>query len=118
LVDSLGKKIKEDVFRMVFADVVEVQQNKQGTVHASVDVFDTSSRQLIGSYPVSSNAAFTNSFATYHGNREALDCDTEQLTNNRFSPFPSNEELAVQASQGLKQSLNELIRDNRDVLLD
>lgn len=118
LVDSLGKKIKEDVYRMVFADVVQVQQQKRGTIHASVDVLDTSSRQLIGSYPVSSNADFSNVFATFHGNPDALDCDTQELTNNRFSPFPSNEELAVQASQGLKQSLLDLVRENRRLLLD
>ncbi len=118
MVDSLGKKVKQDLYRMIFADVVEVSQTKQGRLHATIDIINTASRQIVKSYPVSSNADFSNIFATFHGNPQALDCDTEELTKRRFSPFPSSEQLAIQASQGLKASVLDVVVDNKRILLD
>lgn len=108
--DSLGKVIKVDNLKKVRATVFEVYQFKSCLIDALVEVKDLNKNQVLDRFPLVSEFLFEHYYATLKGDRRA--CDDVYLTylNNRFVPFPSNEQMVFDTGTDLKFQLKQLLQ--------
>lgn len=107
--DSLGNYIKVDNFKTVRCVFYEFTQTKFIEVVGDVAFKHINSSQIINSYPLASGFKFEHRFATYKGDRRALDNSLLPLLDLRRVQFPSNEEMVYSAGEDLKQKLKQII---------
>lgn len=114
--DSLGNDIRIPNFKEVEAEVTETTQSKTAFVGGSVDMYDASTDQLIYTENVSAEALFENHFGTYSGDRRALSEEKRRIVGGRELPFPSNEQMVMDAAELLKRQAESIIASQRRVL--
>lgn len=112
VLDEDGNKIKVDIYKNVSAILHITRQEKQVLIGGDVVYRDLLKNQNIDSYPLSSEFIFENVFATFRGDREALTNDDLRIIQNRFIPFPSNEQMVLDAGEDLKIRLKEILKNN------
>ena len=111
--DSLGKNITVDDIRKVTCSVYEFVQFKNVQVVAKVDFINFTTNQLINSFPLGSEWIFENGYATYNGDRRAVENDYWPFFDRRALPFPTNEQMVLNCSADIKQKLRSVILNNR-----
>lgn len=111
--DSLGNAIKVDNMKTVRIDIYEFTQFKSAQVVAKVDYVDNSSKQLISSFPLTSEFIFENIYSNFKGDKRAADEAYYQYFNNRVVPFPSNEQMVFDTGEDLKLKLKQIITRNK-----
>lgn len=110
--DSLGNDIKVDNVIMVKARFFEVNQYKSAQIVAEVVTFDLKQNQTLQSFPIDSGFVFENAYATYRGDKRALETKDWDLVNNQRVPFPSNEQMVYDSGEDLKQQLKSIIKQH------
>lgn len=110
--DSLGNPIMVDRFKDVTAVVTITTQEKEVFVGGTVVYIDLRRNREVNSFPLSTEFVFQNSFATYRGDDRALTFEDKQLINNRFVPFPNNEQMVFDAGTDIKERFKEILRNN------
>ena len=113
LKDSTGNSIKIDIYKRVRCKLNVISQTKSTQVIGQVNYFNLSNNQLFRSFPLASEFIFKNDYATYKGNRRALDKYDYSLTNNRYVPFPSNEQMVYDSGEDLKERIRLIIIQNK-----
>ncbi|WP_298143560.1 hypothetical protein [Flavobacterium sp.] len=111
--DSLGKNVTVDDIRKVNCSVYEFVQFKNVQVVAKVDFINFSTNQLVNSFPLGSEWIFENGYATYNGDRRAVENDYWPFFDRRVLPFPTNEQMVLNCSADIKQKLRAIIINNR-----
>ena len=111
--DSLGNEIKVDKFVKVKAGLIEFNQNKATQILANVSFYDNRTKGLINSFPLESEFIFSNTYASFTGDKIALTNEDLNHVNNRQVPFPSNEQMVYDTGQDLKLKLKDIIRNYR-----
>ncbi len=102
--DSTGKKLKEDKFKTVYADVTEVHREKAAMVRGLMKVYHYNTAATISTRPLSVEALFSDYASTYRGDRRAL-CDTDHSRLKTYPlPFPHDEDMIADATYKLKDS--------------
>ncbi|MCQ0110810.1 hypothetical protein SAMN04487906_0985 [Zhouia amylolytica] len=109
LKDSLGNFIKIDNFKTVRCVFYEFTQSKFVEVIGDVDFKESQTKQTLNSYPLASGYKFEHRFATYKGDRRALDNSLLPLLELRRIGFPSNEEMVYNAGEDLKATLKSIV---------
>jgi hypothetical protein len=107
--DSLGDDIKVDKFIIAKARVFEIQQFKSSQILGEVIYSDTVSNHFFGRHPIESGFIFENIYATFLGNRRALNKEDIALTRNEPLPFPTNEQMVFDTGEDLKNRLKQII---------
>ena len=107
--DSLGNVIKVDRYKTIVCDVTQFTQFKSTQVKGQVKYNDLITKQLIDTFPLDSEFVFEHSYATYNGDRNALDATYNDLIRLRAVPFPSNEQMIFDTGEDLKAKLKEII---------
>ncbi|PKA84597.1 hypothetical protein ATE92_2795 [Ulvibacter sp. MAR_2010_11] len=110
--DSLGNPIKIDKFETVTARLHITEQTKSVLVAGNVVYRDLIARRDLNNYPLSSEFIFENVFATYHGDKRALDPEDWNWVNNRYVHFPSYEQMVLDAGDDIKIRLKEILKNN------
>ena len=110
--DSLGNDIKVDNVITVKARFFEVNQFKSAQIVAEVVTFDLKRNQTLQSFPIDSGFVFENAYATYRGDKRALDNRDWNLVNSHRAPFPSNEQMVYDSGEDLKLQLKNIIKRN------
>lgn len=110
--DTSGNDIKVDRFVNVYADVIEVLQQKNARLSGRLEYFDARTGNLLVSEPLAAEAIFENYASTFSGDRRALSKETKQRLGNEPVPFPTDEQLLLQAAQQLKPVIKRLVRNN------
>ena len=109
--DSLGNDIKEDKFINVRARLFEVEQFKQAEILANVVFTDLKTQETLEQFNIDSAFVFEHFYATFRGDRRALNRDDRDLIRNRPLPFPSNEQMIFDSGEDLKIRLKKIIQD-------
>ncbi len=105
--DSLGNDIREKRYIRVRADVIRTHQEKSGFVSAQMKLTDLKDGRVLISRPINSEVRFYHMGQTFSGDRRALRSRDRRYIS--LQPFPSDEELIIEAAQGLKPLfINEL----------
>jgi hypothetical protein len=107
--DSLGNDIKEDKFTKVTCEYFETRQFKTSTIVASAEFKDTKTKQLLDRFPVESTFLFEHFFATYQGDKRAIEDVYLDYISNRRVIFPNTEQMIFDTGEDLKLRLKEII---------
>jgi hypothetical protein len=107
--DEDGNKIEVDRFIDVTCNYYEVLQSKAVNIVGQVRYNNTGNGQLVKSFPLASEYVFEHYYATYDGDRRALDDVLLGYTRNRVVPFPTNEQMIYDVGEDLKQRLKTII---------
>ena len=107
--DSLGNAIKIDKFKTIVCEINEFMQFKSVKVNGQVFYKNLKTKQLLDTFPLESEFVFEHSYATYNGNKSALDTNYLSLIKLRSVPFPNNEQMIFDAGEDLKLRLKSII---------
>jgi hypothetical protein len=103
--DTLGNDIKRKRFVWIAADVLEVYQTKAARVQAALEVYDGRHQNLLQSSPLSTEIRFEHYASTFRGDQRALSDQSRCRIGSQPRPFPSNEDMLVQAADNMKHEL-------------
>lgn len=111
VLDSLGNKIKIEHFVKVKGTLYKTIQTKALAIQGKVDYLDLHRDQLVNSYPLETEFVFENVFARFSGDERLLSKEDKQILRNRFVPFPTNEQMMVDASGDIKDRLVPILKN-------
>ena len=109
ILDEEGNKQEVDRFIDVTSDYYEVLQSKAVNIIGQVRYNNKATGQLIESFPLASEFIFEHYYATYNGDKRALDNVSLGYIRNRVVPFPTNEQMIFDVGEDLKQRLKSII---------
>jgi len=107
--DSLGNTIKVDKFKKIKSKVHKFSQFKSVQVIGQVNYFDLRTHELVKSFPLSSEFVFGHHYATYSGDKKAINKQNLTLLNYKRVPFPSNEQMIYDSGENLKKKITAII---------
>ncbi len=113
VVDSLGNKMKIEIFKTVRCDFREFNQNKATRIDGLAIFTDMVSNQQIDSYPLSTEFIFEHFYGQADGDERALDDNEKQLIRVQALPFPTNEQMVYDAGEQLKANIKDIIYRQR-----
>ena len=110
--DSIGNKIKVDKFKIVRCKVYKFTQFKSTQTIGQVNYINLESNKLLESFPLATEFIFEHRYATYKGNKDALDKSHLKLLKRVYMPFPSNEQMIYDSAEDLKEKIKYIIKRN------
>ncbi|GAB2761217.1 hypothetical protein [Salinimicrobium soli] len=113
VLDSLGNKIKIENYVKVRGTLYKTIQTKSLALEGKVDYLDLERNRLMNSYPLETEFVFENVFARFKGDERLLTNEDKVLLRNHFVPFPSNEQMLVDASEDIKGRLYPILKRNK-----
>jgi len=108
--DSLGNDVKVPATRIIEAVIFESFQNKYAKVAGQLQIIDTRTGAFIRREPIAVNVDFENYASTFRGDRRALSSDSRNRIGNQPLPFPSDENMLLDAADLLKPVVKNKIR--------
>jgi tetratricopeptide (TPR) repeat protein len=111
--DSLGNDIKVDKFITVTAAVTYTEQTKAVQVGGDVVYLELDRNRIINRHPLGTEFIFENIFARFRGDERALTEEDLQFIKYDFFPFPSNQQMVLDAGQEIKERLKEILQNNK-----
>ncbi|MES2240319.1 MAG: hypothetical protein V4497_08690 [Bacteroidota bacterium] len=111
--DSEGKLIKVDNLKTITISIREFSQYKAGQITANVDYIDFKNKQLLQSFPLTSESVFRNEYSTYKGDRRATEESYYSYFDRKLVPFPSNEQMIYNTGEDLKSKLKGILTKNK-----
>jgi hypothetical protein len=113
VIDDKGNKVKVDKMVKVSCELYQFTQFKSAEVTGQVKYTDFNTKQLLKSFPIKSKYAFEHNYASFNGDKRALDKLFLDMIRVRAVKFPSNEQMVFDAGNDLKQDLKEIISRNK-----
>lgn len=111
--DSLGKVIKIDNLKTITIRIREFNQYKASQITANVDYIDFKNKQLLQSFPLTTESVFQNNYATYKGDKRATEESYYNYFDRKLLPFPSNEQMIYNTGEDLKLKLKAILSKNK-----
>jgi hypothetical protein len=87
-----------------------INQEKLVSIIAQVDYVNLETDQKINDHKLDSQFLFLNTFATYDGDKRALNSDQAQLLKGQPVPFPTNEQMLYDAAEDIKNKLKSILQ--------
>ncbi|MCF6307421.1 MAG: hypothetical protein L3J09_05645 [Flavobacteriaceae bacterium] len=112
VLDKEGNKIKKDKYITVRATLYQTIQTKSAIINSSVFYSDFITEREIKRFPLTSEIIFENVFATYRGDKRALESDDLVHINNKFEYFPINDRMIFDAGEEIKSQLFEILNES------
>lgn len=113
LKDSLGNDVKTPRFVRIRADILEVFQSKAARLGARVEIYDAYKNTMLDSRNLGTEVIFENYASTFRGDRRALSDESLFRIGNTPQPFPTDENMLLQAAERLKPNLRDELRGNQ-----
>jgi len=101
--DTLGKKIKVDVFKRVKAEVTEITRTKSSFAAAKLVYVDNITNVIIEEIPLNVENIFNDYALKFKGDKQALSKHNLGRLKPNLIPFPFDEEMLVDATKILKE---------------
>ncbi|MEM7575456.1 MAG: hypothetical protein AAF433_21310 [Bacteroidota bacterium] len=114
--DSLGNDITQERQVIIRADVIEIYQTKAARVDGQLQIIELNTGRVVEQRDLTVESLFENYASTFQGDRRALSSETRQRLGNEPGPFPSNEELILQAAEELKPILQDELAGSTNLL--
>ena len=113
VLDRQGKPVMIDNLINATVKIYEVRQFKSCQITAKVDFIDNTTKQLLESFPISSEFLFENIYSTYKGDRRAADDNYYSNFDKKIVPFPTSEQMVYDTGEDLKTKINSIISKNQ-----
>ena len=107
--DSLGNTIRVDRLKTIYCNINELTQFKSTQVVGQVQYRNLETNQLLDAFPLQSEFIFAHRYATYNGDKNALNNTHLSLIKLRPVHFPSNEQMIYDSGENLKAKLKSII---------
>jgi len=107
--DSLGNTIQVDKLKTIVCTINELTQFKSAQVVGQVQYKNLKTNQLLDAFPVQSEFIFEHRYATYNGDKNALNSTHLNLIKLRPVYFPTNEQMVYDSGENLKARLKSII---------
>ncbi len=114
--DSLGNDIRRPKLVVVRADVFETYQTKSAAVTGSYQLYDLRQGRIVDEDQLTAETLFENYASTFRGDRRALSSSSRRRIGNQPVPFPSNEQLILDAAEALKPILKEQLASSYQLI--
>jgi len=113
VLDANGDKVtyKEEV--EIEGMLHTIRQVKSVQVTAKVEYFKLPEDQRTASYDLNSQFVFENIYGNFNGDERVLNDQEVQIINNNAVPFPSNEQMLLDAGDDIKNRLKNILRRNK-----
>jgi len=111
--DSLGNDIKITRYKTLTCVLVESHQVKTITIQGDLEIFSHHPRKLLKREPLGASGRFEHRSARAIGDRGALDQEALRIADIKPLPFPTDVDMILLTSAGLRLSISEAIRRNR-----
>lgn len=119
VVDANGKAVLDKDGKEIFIDniinttirIYEIKQLKTSQITAKVDFVTTKTKQLIQSFPITSQFVFENIYSSFKGDRRAAD-DNYLYFNNKVLPFPDTQQMIYDTGEDLKNKIKDVLKNN------
>ncbi len=111
--DSLGNDIKRKRYRTISCLVSERRLHKEASVGGFVDIYNTQTKQLMKSIPLSTLVTYDGITAMANGDLNALSPRTRQLINTPPPPVPNDFAMLYDAAERLKPIIKDAVRQHR-----
>lgn len=115
--DSLGEPIKVPDYKIVSATVHETWQEKVASISGELQYIDQTGK-VIRTIAVKSEGIFQNYYATASGYYEALSTQSKSKIGGKPLPFPSDNNLLIEAIRQLDCNVNDVMEDYNDEYLN
>jgi len=112
ILDEDGHKIKIDQYITASGDLLQTEQSKGIQVVALVEYFNTKENRVYQKFPLKTTFVFGNQYARFRGNKKVLTTEERQLLSLHSVPFPSNEQMLLDAGNDLKYKFSEILKRN------
>lgn len=113
VLDSIGNKIKIDKIINVRARYFETHQFKSTHVLADVVYSDLRTDQILDVFPIDSEFVFDHVYATFRGDKRALNNRDLDLIRNRPLYFPSDAQMVYDTGEDLKLRFKDVMNSYR-----
>ena len=113
VLDEDGKKIVVDRFIDVSCNYHEIYQSKAVNIVGKIRYNNSAAGQLVKTFPLTSQYVFEHYYATYRGDKRALDNIALGYIKNREVPFPTNEQMIYDVGEDLKSRLKRIIVNSK-----
>ncbi|GAB5400043.1 MAG: hypothetical protein Aureis2KO_16280 [Aureisphaera sp.] len=110
--DSLGNDIKIPNYITVTARVMYTTQTKSVLVGGDVHYRNLMQARDMGRHPLATEFVFENEFAKFRGDERALTDEDLEFLEYDFIPFPSNEQMVLDAGTDIKIRLKDILKQN------
>jgi hypothetical protein len=114
--DSLGTKIKVDVYKTIFCNVRQELRTKRSVLTGFIEYHVIDELQPIKSIPFNVAGVFSQIVSYPSGNTHALSPETKQTVGVNVAPFPFAEDLILIAADELEMVTLSVIRENQNII--
>jgi hypothetical protein len=114
--DSLGNDIKVPRYKDLVCTVIETKQSKSVTLRGDVEFVSANPSRLLKKEPVAGTSVFEHTSGKAAGDRDALLPEDLKLLQLDEVPFPDDFSMIDDCSIILRQSITDLIYNNRNLI--
>ena len=108
--DSLGNRLKRDVYKFVEARITEVFREKTAFAAIKISAVDVNNRDLIYDQDLEYENVFSDRAARFRGDRRAV-CDNDiKFLKGDILPFPNDLDMIADTAYKMKDMLVERLR--------
>jgi len=111
--DSLGNDIKIKKYKTMHCAVVETTQRKSCIINGNIEIIQANQGRMLKREPISAQSNFEDISARAIGDIEALPSEVAARTRKPPAPFPTDIDMILMSSEGLKRAIREAIQNNR-----
>jgi len=115
--DEEGNDITEPAYSEINAIVYTTEQTKVGTL-AGVVQYKKNNGAVFKNFTFQENLLFKNFFASFQGDQRALSKDSKNIIGGQGVPFPSDLQMVMDASEIIKNTTYNIIKNNQDLVID
>lgn len=90
-----------------------IRQVKSVRVGAQVEYYRLPNDQRLAAYDLNSEYIFDNIYGLFEGDERILTDEQVAIINNRAVPFPSNEQMLLDAGNDIKNQLKQILKRNK-----
>jgi uncharacterized protein YceK len=114
--DTLGNDIKIKKYKTLQCALVSTLQTKTCLIEGDIEFIQVNPNKLLKKDPIGAQSNFENASARALGDLGALSPSQLQRTKTEIVPFPSDIDMIIRCSSGLKNAIRGSIQSNRRLI--
>ncbi|NJK85454.1 MAG: hypothetical protein HC906_05295 [Bacteroidales bacterium] len=114
--DSAGNDIKIPKYKELRCTFVEKVKDKSAVIEGEIEISSSNPKRILTREPIAAQTQFHDISYRAYGDIEALDIEQRRLLNDGEVPFPDDYSIIQGTGQALKNSIAEVIYNNRSFL--
>ena len=115
--DTAGNDVKIKKYKTLQCALVSTLQTKTCRLEGDIEIIQVNPNKLLKKDPIAAQSNFENVSARALGDLGALNASQLQRTKTSIAPFPSDIDMVIRCSAGLKNAIRGSIQSNRRLII-